>query len=393
MLVLPRTHEVHLENTSPPDVVAVGSCHPRRAVAAAVARRRRRLQPRLPHRPPPPRRAVPLARAHRAAPHQPGRVRTGHRRDDQHRRAGARRQTPHGVAEAGVLFPTVAFAVFFLIAFTVSWLLRPTYRVWLWVMTGAQPGVLRLQRRPVRVAAGGVDRRQLGVRRGHRPRARHPRANAPPRRSTSSAAAVVVNLGVLGCFKYYGFFVDSVADAVHSLGLGAQPAGAGDRAAGRHLLLHLPRHQLRHRHRPRPAPAAAPRRAGALHVVLPAPGGGADRAGQRAGPAAADAIRPAAHPRPARRSGSSPSACSRRWWCRATWPPSSSTRCSARPPRTVRSSSSSASTRTRSRSTPTSPATPTSPSAARCCSASASRRTSTRRTGRCRCRTSGGAGT
>ncbi|HEX9765545.1 MAG TPA: hypothetical protein VGA36_02205, partial [Nitriliruptorales bacterium] len=34
-----------------------------------------------------------------------------------------------------MLFPTVTFAVFFLIAFAVSWLLRPTYRVWLWVMT------------------------------------------------------------------------------------------------------------------------------------------------------------------------------------------------------------------------------------------------------------------
>ena len=34
-----------------------------------------------------------------------------------------------------MLFPTVAFAVFFVVAFTTSWLLRPTYRAWLWVMT------------------------------------------------------------------------------------------------------------------------------------------------------------------------------------------------------------------------------------------------------------------
>ena len=34
-----------------------------------------------------------------------------------------------------MLFPTVSFAVFFLIAFPLSWLLRPAYRVWLWVMT------------------------------------------------------------------------------------------------------------------------------------------------------------------------------------------------------------------------------------------------------------------
>ena len=47
---------------------------------------------------------VPLARPPRAAPHEPGRVRAGHRRDDQHRRPGAGRPTPHGVA-GGVLFP------------------------------------------------------------------------------------------------------------------------------------------------------------------------------------------------------------------------------------------------------------------------------------------------
>ena len=35
--------------------------------------------------------AVPLARPHRAAAHQPGRLRAGHRRDDQHRRPRARR--------------------------------------------------------------------------------------------------------------------------------------------------------------------------------------------------------------------------------------------------------------------------------------------------------------
>ena len=69
--------------------------------AAAITRRRRRLQPRVPHRAAPPRGPVPLARPHRAAPHEPGRVRTGHRRDDQHRRPGARRPTPDGVAVRG----------------------------------------------------------------------------------------------------------------------------------------------------------------------------------------------------------------------------------------------------------------------------------------------------
>ena len=97
MLVLPRTHEVHLETTAPPDVVAVGRAIRDALRLLALTRRRRRLQPRVPHRSAPPRGSVPLARAHRAAPHEPGRVRTGNRRDDQHRRSGAGRPTPQGV--------------------------------------------------------------------------------------------------------------------------------------------------------------------------------------------------------------------------------------------------------------------------------------------------------
>ena len=57
MLVLPRAHEVHLTDAAPADVAAVG-----RAMRDALARLRahvwrRRLQPRVPHRPAPPRRA------------------------------------------------------------------------------------------------------------------------------------------------------------------------------------------------------------------------------------------------------------------------------------------------------------------------------------------------
>ena len=75
-----------------------------------------------------------------------------------------------------------------------------------------------------------------------------------------------------------------------------QLAAAGDRPAGRHLVLHVPRHQLRDRHRPRAAATAAPRRAGALHVVLPAPRRRTDRAGERVRPAAARASRPPTDP-------------------------------------------------------------------------------------------------
>jgi len=121
-----------------------------------------------------------------------------------------------------VLFPTVAFAVFFLIAFTVSWLLRPTYRAWLWVMTG-----LSL------VFYGYTDARFVGLLVGSilvnwALGAAVFRSLTPEGERTHASinlvrAAVAVNLGVLGAFKYYGFFVDSFADATQSVGLGLSP--------------------------------------------------------------------------------------------------------------------------------------------------------------------------
>ena len=237
---------------SPPDVVAVGRAIRDALAPAALARRRRRLQPRVPHRAAPPRGAVPLARPHRAAPHQPGRVRAGHRRDDQHRRPGARRPTPHRVAAAGVLFPTVSFAVFFLIAFTVSWLLRPTYRVWLWVMTAISFCVLRLRRRPVRVAARLLDRRGAG-RSAPRPSGPSPpTASARRCRRTSCAPRWSSTSALLGLVQVLRLLRRQRSPTpLDSIGLGVEPAAARDRAAGRHLVLHVPRHQLRDRHRPR----------------------------------------------------------------------------------------------------------------------------------------------
>ncbi len=121
-----------------------------------------------------------------------------------------------------MLFPTVAFAVFFLIAFTVSWLLRPTYRTWLWVMTGLSF-----------VFYGYSDARFAWLLAGSIVvnwafgRAIAGALTEAGERTAASVnlvrAAVVVNLAVLGCFKYYGFFVDSVADATNAVGLDLSP--------------------------------------------------------------------------------------------------------------------------------------------------------------------------
>ena len=118
-----------------------------------------------------------------------------------------------------MLFPTVAFAVFFLIAFAASWLLRPTYRLWLWVMTG-----LSL------VFYGYTDARFVGLLVGSIVvswafglAVFRSLAEAGERTDASTnlvRAAVVVHLGGLGVFKYFNFFVDSFADATQSIGLG-----------------------------------------------------------------------------------------------------------------------------------------------------------------------------
>jgi D-alanyl-lipoteichoic acid acyltransferase DltB (MBOAT superfamily) len=121
-----------------------------------------------------------------------------------------------------VLFPTVTFAVFFVLAFTVSWLLRPTYKAWLWVMTALSF-----------VFYGWTDARFVwllaaSILVNWAFGEAVVRALSPDRQPTARSmnlvrAAVVVNLGFLGFFKYYGFFVDSFADATGAVGLDITP--------------------------------------------------------------------------------------------------------------------------------------------------------------------------
>src|SRR3546814_8023256 len=164
--------------------------------------------------------ALPISRARRAAAHEPRRLRAGHRSAHQHRRSRARGPSPDRVG--AVLFPTVAFAVFFVVAFTVSWLLRPTYRAWLWVMTAlslvfygwTDERFVLLLVGPVIVnwVLGEAVWRSLGE-----------GGERTDRSVLLVRAAVVVNLLLLGFFKYYGFFVDSFADATGAIGLDLAP--------------------------------------------------------------------------------------------------------------------------------------------------------------------------
>jgi D-alanyl-lipoteichoic acid acyltransferase DltB (MBOAT superfamily) len=121
-----------------------------------------------------------------------------------------------------VLFPTVAFAVFFGIAFLANWLLRPTVRLWLIVMTAlslvfygwtdARFVWLLVASAVVNWAFGVATAKALGP------------DGARTLASTNVVrAAVVVNLVFLGFFKYYGFFTDAFADTFDAIGLGLSP--------------------------------------------------------------------------------------------------------------------------------------------------------------------------
>ena len=71
------------------------------------------------------------------------------------------------------------------------------------------------------------------------------------------ASSLAVNLGILGFFKYFNFFVDSAAKLiVHDFGLPTLDASAGDHPAGRDLLLYVPDPELHDRHLPQPSSSA-----------------------------------------------------------------------------------------------------------------------------------------
>ena len=118
-----------------------------------------------------------------------------------------------------MLFPTITFAIFFLVVYAVSWLLMPRLRLWKAMIIVASyvfygwwdwRFVLLL------VAATVVDQ-ALAVQIG-RARARAGGGGAARR---WLVLAIAANLAALGAFKYYDFFAVSLDRAFTTLGLGA----------------------------------------------------------------------------------------------------------------------------------------------------------------------------
>ena len=114
-----------------------------------------------------------------------------------------------------MIFPTIEFAAFFLVVFTLSWLLMPHQRVW-------KPFILAASFffygyadvRFVLLLAVSMLLNQAGALAVHR-------AGTQRLRKALMLTTVIGNLGLLGWFKYYGFFADSVDAALRSVGLGA----------------------------------------------------------------------------------------------------------------------------------------------------------------------------
>jgi len=114
-----------------------------------------------------------------------------------------------------MLFPTITFAVFFLLVFVGNWLLMPRPRLW-------KPFMLVVSlffygwwdwRFVLLLALSAVANQFFAL--------LVERTSSRTGRKWALAGAVAANLAVLGWFKYYGFFVTSVADLLDTFGLNA----------------------------------------------------------------------------------------------------------------------------------------------------------------------------
>jgi D-alanyl-lipoteichoic acid acyltransferase DltB (MBOAT superfamily) len=118
-----------------------------------------------------------------------------------------------------VLFPTITFAIFFLVVYVLNWLLMPRLRLWKWFIIAASYVFYGWwDWRLVFLLVGATLVNQaLGVRVQRALGRRGSRAVARP----WLVLAVAANLITLGVFKYFDFFVVNLNDVLGAVGLGA----------------------------------------------------------------------------------------------------------------------------------------------------------------------------
>jgi len=113
-----------------------------------------------------------------------------------------------------MLFPTIDFAIFFAVAFTVNWLLNPYPRLWKLAMLAASYVFYSWwDWRFVFLLLAVTVTAHLGASAVHHFEEERPRRIA-------MVASVAALLGILGWFKYYGFVAVNVDNFLHDLGAG-----------------------------------------------------------------------------------------------------------------------------------------------------------------------------
>ncbi len=125
-----------------------------------------------------------------------------------------------------MLFPTVAFALFFVVAFLVNWVLRPRHDLWRVAMVALSfyfYGYWNVKFTALLAAS------ILGNWLAGHAMARHRTdpgsrvSDVDPIGRQILIVAVASNLAVLGFFKYYGFFATSLSNALDAIGIGVSP--------------------------------------------------------------------------------------------------------------------------------------------------------------------------
>ena len=114
---------------------------------------------------------------------------------------------------APMLFPTITFAIFFVVVFVANWLLMPFARRWRWFMLAASYFFYGFWnwRFVALLVVSSLANQAFGV--------NIKRATDRGTRRWLLAGAVATNLGLLGYFKYYGFFVESVNTVLDTMGI------------------------------------------------------------------------------------------------------------------------------------------------------------------------------
>ena len=117
-----------------------------------------------------------------------------------------------------MLFPTVTFAIFFMIVLPVSWLLMPRPQRWkIFILAASYFFYGYWSWRFVGLLAISTVGNQLFAKAIHR-------TQSERSRRALVAGAVVLNLGILGYFKYYDFFISNAQNLLRDVGIDVSPA-------------------------------------------------------------------------------------------------------------------------------------------------------------------------